>query len=48
MAAGVAVIDGKGALKNVEQQGIKVLRASAKTGLAVEEAFSYLSRDMLR
>ena len=35
------------ALKNVEQQGIKVLRTSAKTGLAVEEAFSSLTKDML-
>ena len=38
----------EGALKNVEQQGVKVLRTSAKTGLAVEEAFSSLTRDMLQ
>jgi small GTP-binding protein len=35
-------------LKHVEEQGIKVLRTSAKTGFAVEEAFTALTKDMLK
>ncbi|MDR1777327.1 MAG: GTP-binding protein [Desulfovibrio sp.] len=35
-------------LENIAGQGIRYIRTSAKTGLAVEEAFSTLTRDMLR
>ncbi|MDR2056021.1 MAG: GTP-binding protein [Desulfovibrio sp.] len=35
-------------LDNLTRQGIKYFRTSAKTGLAVEEAFTSLARDMLQ